>query len=191
MTRWSRRSLPLTTSSRRRNTSKPAFLWRSCEEGEGSLEIRPAQAGRALWPRDREEAHAVVQLRREDRRAHVEHGGLPDEAHLPGAAEGVPPDPRSSNAEFLRYGSVHRNTFVNTPGVLTEFFQPKKPGWRVSSSRPDHRCRGYVESIASGLIAGINISRSSRKRSPCCPSDHHDGALFSHIAHAARSASSR
>lgn len=66
--------------------------------------------------------------------------------------------PGLENAEFIRYGVMHRNTFINSPMVLNEFYQAK--------NRPDlffagqlTGVEGYLESAASGLIAGVNMAR--------------------------------
>jgi methylenetetrahydrofolate--tRNA-(uracil-5-)-methyltransferase len=65
--------------------------------------------------------------------------------------------PGLANAEFLRYGSIHRNSYINTPAALTEHL----------AMRDDHHIlfagqmtgvEGYTESTASGLLAGINLA---------------------------------
>ena len=66
--------------------------------------------------------------------------------------------PALKNAEFVRYGVMHRNTFINSPKVLCSDFSAKK--------RPDlffagqlTGVEGYMESAASGIMAGINLYR--------------------------------
>ena len=64
--------------------------------------------------------------------------------------------PALKNAEFVRYGVMHRNTFINAPKCLNEFFQLKKhPNIFIAGQLSG--VEGYVERIASGLIAAINM----------------------------------
>lgn len=66
--------------------------------------------------------------------------------------------PALSNASFVRYGVMHKNTFINSPVVLNKYYQLKnKPN--IFFAGQITGVEGYVESAASGLIAGINVSR--------------------------------
>lgn len=66
--------------------------------------------------------------------------------------------PALKNAEFLRYGVMHRNTFINGPTVLNKHFQVKKyPNIFVAGQLSG--VEGYVESIAGGLVCAINLDR--------------------------------
>lgn len=66
--------------------------------------------------------------------------------------------PALKNAEYIRYGVMHRNTYINAPKCLNEFFQLKKyPEIFIAGQLSG--VEGYVESTASGLIAAINIYR--------------------------------
>ena len=63
--------------------------------------------------------------------------------------------PGLENAEFAKYGVMHRNTFINSPELLDETYQMKsKPNIYFAGQITG--VEGYVESIASGLVAGIN-----------------------------------
>lgn len=64
--------------------------------------------------------------------------------------------PALKNAEFLRYGVMHRNTFLNAPKLLTAGFLLKEDG-KTAFAGQMTGVEGYVESIASGLIAALNI----------------------------------
>ncbi len=64
--------------------------------------------------------------------------------------------PALRNAEFLRYGVMHRNTFLNAPALLTQGFLLKEDA-KVAFAGQMTGVEGYVESIASGLIAALNI----------------------------------
>jgi len=76
--------------------------------------------------------------------------------------------PGLEHAEFVRFGLVHRNTYINGPTVLAETWQVR--------SRPDlffagqiSGVEGYVESAASGLLAGINAAAVADGRAPSAP----------------------
>jgi methylenetetrahydrofolate--tRNA-(uracil-5-)-methyltransferase len=62
--------------------------------------------------------------------------------------------PALKNAEFVRYGVMHRNTYINSPELLSETFNLK--GTKIFFAGQISGVEGYVESIASGLVAGIN-----------------------------------
>lgn len=66
--------------------------------------------------------------------------------------------PALKNAEFCRYGVMHRNTFINAPNVINKYFQTKKFNNTFIAGQLSG-VEGYVESIASGLISGMNIYR--------------------------------
>ncbi len=66
--------------------------------------------------------------------------------------------PALSNAEYVRFGTMHRNSFVNAPKILNEFYGVKNyPNLFIAGQLSG--VEGYVESISSGLIAGINMAR--------------------------------
>ncbi len=66
--------------------------------------------------------------------------------------------PALKNAEYIRYGTMHRNSFVNAPKILNQFYQVKNhPNLFIAGQLSG--VEGYIESISSGLIAGINMAR--------------------------------
>ncbi len=67
--------------------------------------------------------------------------------------------PGLENAEFVRYGVMHRNTFINSPRLLTKYFSAKK-NKKIYFAGQITGVEGYVESAASGMVAGINMARS-------------------------------
>jgi methylenetetrahydrofolate--tRNA-(uracil-5-)-methyltransferase len=72
------------------------------------------------------------------------------------------------NAEFLRFGQIHRNSYVNAPELLQPTLQTRKnPG--ILFAGQICGVEGYVESIATGLVAGINASRLAEGRRPLSP----------------------
>jgi len=69
--------------------------------------------------------------------------------------------PGLENANILRYGIMHRNSFINAPRSINQYYQAKKNP-KIFFAGQLSGVEGYVESIASGLIAGINMSRLIR-----------------------------
>lgn len=69
--------------------------------------------------------------------------------------------PGLENANILRYGIMHRNSFINAPKSINQFYQSKKNP-KIFFAGQLSGVEGYVESIGSGLIAGINMSRLVR-----------------------------
>lgn len=70
--------------------------------------------------------------------------------------------PGLENCEFLRYGVMHRNSYINAPKLLNHYFQLKSQP-NVFFAGQISGIEGYVESIASGLVVGINVIRYIRK----------------------------
>ncbi len=138
-------------------------------------------------PRTGRQPHAVVQLRREDK-AGVLYNivGFQTKLTWPEQRRIFRMIPGLEQAAFARYGSVHRNTFLNAPALLTAALQLR--------SRPDlffagqiTGVEGYVESAAMGLLAGVNASRLCRGRELLPPPPATAlGALVGHIQHADR-----
>jgi methylenetetrahydrofolate--tRNA-(uracil-5-)-methyltransferase len=92
--------------------------------------------------------------------------------------------PGLENAEFVRYGEMHRNTYINSPELINSTLQ--------SCTRPDlffagqiAGIEGYIGNIASGLLAGINAARYAKGLSPVeFPLDTMIGSLHHYIANA-------
>ncbi|MBR5288644.1 MAG: methylenetetrahydrofolate--tRNA-(uracil(54)-C(5))-methyltransferase (FADH(2)-oxidizing) TrmFO [Clostridia bacterium] len=73
--------------------------------------------------------------------------------------------PGLENAEFLRYGVMHRNTFLHSPGFLDEHYQMiSRPGTYFAGQMTG--VEGYVESASSGLVAGISLARQILGKAP-------------------------
>src|SRR5690606_40090999 len=73
--------------------------------------------------------------------------------------------PALANAEIVRYGVMHRNTFINSPRVLLPTYQVKKEP-RVFFAGQITGVEGYVESAQAGLLAGINAARLAKGQEP-------------------------
>ena len=113
--------------------------------------------------------YAVVQLRRENLRAdsynlvgfqnHLKYG---EQARILRLVPGL------ENAKFLRYGQIHRNTYINAPSLLTETLNLKNHS-RVFFAGQISGVEGYTESIAMGLLAGIHVARAAQGQSSVPP----------------------
>ena len=92
--------------------------------------------------------------------------------------------PGLENAEFLRYGVMHRNTFLHSPGFLDEHYQMiARPGTYFAGQMTG--VEGYVESASSGMVAGISLARQMRGMEPVDFSGLTAiGALGRHVAQA-------
>ncbi|MBP2675214.1 MAG: glucose inhibited division protein, partial [Deltaproteobacteria bacterium] len=138
-------------------------------------------------PRTGCQPHAVVQLRREDKAGILYNiVGFQTKLTWPEQRRIFRMIPGLEQVEFARYGSVHRNTFLNAPALLTSSLQLR--------ARPElffagqiTGVEGYVESSAMGLLAGINASRFLRDAEFIPPpAETAIGALIGHIQNAGR-----
>jgi methylenetetrahydrofolate--tRNA-(uracil-5-)-methyltransferase len=130
-------------------------------------------------------AYAVVQLR-QDNAAATLYNIVGFQTHLkwPEQQRVFRMIPGLENAEFVRLGVMHRNTYIHSPKVLCETLQLKgRP--RLFFAGQITGVEGYVESAASGLMAGINAARLARGEEPLIfPEDTAHGALSHYITHA-------
>jgi methylenetetrahydrofolate--tRNA-(uracil-5-)-methyltransferase len=143
------------------------------ERGEDTLRFGPMRPVGLKDPRTGRRPYAVVQLRQENRGA----GGRPTMYNLVGMQTRLRRGdqlrafrliPGLHQAEILRYGSVHRNTFILAPLLLRETLQFRgDPGVLIAGQLTG--VEGYLESAATGLLAGINAVRLVRNEPPCSP----------------------
>jgi methylenetetrahydrofolate--tRNA-(uracil-5-)-methyltransferase len=143
------------------------------ERGEDTLRFGPMRPVGLKDPRTGRRPHAVVQLRQENRGA----GGRPTMYNLVGMQTRLRRGdqlrafrliPGLHQAEMLRYGSVHRNTFILAPLLLSETLQFRgDPGVLIAGQLTG--VEGYLESAATGLLAGMNAVRLARDEPPCTP----------------------
>ncbi len=92
--------------------------------------------------------------------------------------------PGLERAEFARYGSIHRNTFIDSPRLLEESLQFREER-RLFFTGQITGVEGYMESTAMGLLAGINAVAFSRGKEPAIPPPTTAmGALIHYITHA-------
>lgn len=92
--------------------------------------------------------------------------------------------PGLEQAEFMRFGVMHRNTFLSSPGHLDASFRLKKPGQALFFAGQITGVEGYVESISSGFIAGVNAARVAlgKKEPFILPPETVAGSMAHYIA---------
>jgi methylenetetrahydrofolate--tRNA-(uracil-5-)-methyltransferase len=131
------------------------------------------------WP------YAVIQLRQEDLRAGSYNlVGFQNYMKFPEQKRVFRMIPGLERAEFLRYGQIHRNTYINGPELLNETLQLKGDG-RVFFAGQISGVEGYVESMATGLLAGRWAAEMARgKELRAMPRETAMGSLTHYIAHA-------
>jgi len=153
--------------------------------GRDTLRFGPMKPVGLIDPRNGKRPYAVVQLRQENLRAdsynlvgfqnHLEFG---DQARVLRLIPGL------ENAKFLRYGQIHRNTYINAPTLLNETLQMKQHP-NVLFAGQISGVEGYVESIATGLLAGIYAAKIARGETPTAiPRATAHGSLVNYICHA-------
>ncbi|WP_445661977.1 FADH(2)-oxidizing methylenetetrahydrofolate--tRNA-(uracil(54)-C(5))-methyltransferase TrmFO [Bacillus sp. FSL K6-6540] len=129
--------------------------------------------------------HAVVQLR-QDNAAGTLYNLVGFQTHLKWGEQKriISMIPGLENAEIVRYGVMHRNTFVNSPKLLEQTYQVKtRPNLYLAGQMTG--VEGYVESAASGLIAGINAARAAQGRERIVfPQESTIGSMAYYITHA-------
>jgi methylenetetrahydrofolate--tRNA-(uracil-5-)-methyltransferase len=138
-------------------------------------------------PRTGRQPHAVVQLRHEDREGGLYNiVGFQTKLTWPEQRRVFRMIPGLENAEFARYGSVHRNTFINAPALLAPTLQLRSHP-RLFFAGQISGVEGYVESAAMGLLAGLNASClvTGREIVPP-PPETALGALIGHLGNADR-----
>ncbi len=120
-------------------------------------------------PRTNRRPYAVVQLRREDRAGQMWNlVGFQTRLRTGEQRRVFGMIPGLERAEFLRWGSIHRNTYLNFPGCLTPHGASRRRP-RLFFAGQLTGVEGYTESAASGLLAGINLDRALRGKEPVTP----------------------
>jgi methylenetetrahydrofolate--tRNA-(uracil-5-)-methyltransferase len=130
--------------------------------GPKTLSFGPMKPVGLVDPRTGRRPHAVVQLRQEDKRGVLYNlVGFQTKLRIGEQKRILRGLPGLSDAVFARFGSVHRNTYVNAPKRMTPTLEVKaRPGLYLAGQMAG--VEGYVESAALGLVAGINAARAVR-----------------------------
>jgi methylenetetrahydrofolate--tRNA-(uracil-5-)-methyltransferase len=153
--------------------------------GRDTLRFGPMKPVGLDDPRTGKWPYAVVQLRQENLRAdsynlvgfqnHLKFG---DQARVLRLIPGL------ENAKFVRYGQIHRNTYINAPTLLTELLTLKQHS-NVFFAGQISGVEGYTESIAMGMLAGIHASRIAQGLTAIPPPRETAlGSLVNYICHA-------
>ena len=156
--------------------------------GEDTLRYGPLKPVGLRDPATGEACYAVVQLRRDNEEGSVynlvgfqTHLTFPEQRRVFGLI------PALKNAEFLRYGKMHRNTFINSPKVLDRYYRLKSDP-RIAFAGQVTGVEGYVESCASGMLAALELSRRLKGLPPLdFPGTTAIGALARYIENGAAS----
>lgn len=141
------------------------------KRGSDTIRFGPLKPIGLRNPKTGEKAYAVVQLRKENIAGDCYNlVGFQTNLTYPEQKRVFSMIPALHNAEFLRYGVMHRNTYINSPNVLDANFRLKgdKP-WYIAGQLSG--VEGYVESIMSGMIAGISIAYELEGKHFDVPSD--------------------
>lgn len=154
--------------------------------GEMVMAFGPMKPVGLTDPRTGREPYAVVQLRAENREGTMYNlVGFQTRLKWGEQKRVFSMIPGLENAEFLRYGVMHRNTFLHSPGFLDAHYQMiARPGTYFAGQMTG--VEGYVESASSGMVAGISLARQMQGMEPVDFTRLTAiGALAHHIAHAA------
>ncbi len=153
--------------------------------GRDTLRFGPMKPVGLLDPRTGKMPYAVVQLRQENLRADSYNlVGFQNHLKFGEQARVLRLIPGLENARFLRYGQIHRNTYINAPTLLRETLQMKAHP-RVFFAGQICGVEGYVESIATGLLAGMHAAglASGAEIAPA-PRASAFGSLTHYVTHA-------
>jgi methylenetetrahydrofolate--tRNA-(uracil-5-)-methyltransferase len=153
--------------------------------GVDTLRFGPMKPVGLPDPRTGREPYAVVQLRQDNIAGdHFSLVGFQTQMKWGEQARVLTLIPGLEHAEFVRFGMIHRNTYVNSPTVLRETWQTRLRGDLFLAGQMSG-VEGYVESAASGLIAGRNAAALVLGDTPTAPPRTTAlGALSYYVSHA-------
>jgi len=153
------------------------------KRGIDTLRFGPLKPVGLADPRTGKEAYAVVQLRQDNSEGTLYNiVGFQTRLKWPEQKRVFRMIPGLENAEFVRFGVMHRNTFINSPKILEPSYRMRKhPNIYFAGQMTG--VEGYVESASSGLVAGINASMQFLGKSEILfPRTTAIGALSSYIS---------
>ena len=153
--------------------------------GRDTLRFGPMKPVGLTDPRSGRQPYAVVQLRQDNIAGdHLSLVGFQTQLKWGEQARVLAMIPGLERAEFIRFGMVHRNTYINGPTVLRETWQTRKRDDLFFAGQISG-VEGYVESAASGLLAGRNAAAVSQGEAPrVLPRTTAMGALAYYVSHA-------
>ncbi|NCC66895.1 MAG: methylenetetrahydrofolate--tRNA-(uracil(54)-C(5))-methyltransferase (FADH(2)-oxidizing) TrmFO [Clostridia bacterium] len=134
--------------------------------GEDTLRYGPLKPVGLTDPRTGRESYAVVQLRRDNAQGTI-YNMVGFQTHLafPEQRRVFSMIPALKNAQFVRYGVMHRNTYLNSPKLLDRYYRLKTDP-RICFAGQMTGVEGYVESCASGMLAALELSSRLSGRIP-------------------------
>jgi methylenetetrahydrofolate--tRNA-(uracil-5-)-methyltransferase len=137
--------------------------------GRDVLRFGPMKPVGLADPRTGREAFAVVQLRQEDRAAQMWNlVGFQTRLRIPEQQRVFRLIPGLGRAEFLRYGSIHRNSYINAPQALAAHLAARGDPTLLFAGQLTG-VEGYTESAATGILAGVNLARLLAGEAPLVP----------------------
>src|SRR5580765_5308255 len=153
--------------------------------GQETLRFGPMKAAGLRDPRTGRRPYAVVQLRQDNLAGdHFSLVGFQTQLKWAEQSRVLRMIPGLEQAEFVRLGMIHRNTYINAPTVLNDTWQTRTRADLFFAGQVSG-VEGYVESAASGLIAGRNAARMARGEDPAAPPRTTAiGALGFYVSHA-------
>lgn len=154
------------------------------KRGRESLLYGPLKPVGLINPKTGKKDYAVVQLRKETNKDDLYNlVGFQTNLTYKEQKRVFSLIPALKNADYYRYGVMHRNTYLNAPIVLNEYFQLKQCP-QVFIAGQLSGVEGYIESIASGLLCGLNmINYIENKQLISFPNTTMCGALVQYISH--------
>jgi len=153
------------------------------KRGEDTMRFGPLKPVGLTDPRTGKRPYAVVQLRKENKEGTLYNlVGFQTNLKFAEQKRVFSKITGLQNAEFMRYGVMHRNTFINSPGLLNAHFQMIENA-NIYFAGQITGVEGYMESAASGIIAGLNMARKLNGLEQIkLPIDTMTGALSSYIS---------
>ena len=151
--------------------------------GHDTLCYGPLKPRGLVDPRTGKEPYAVVQLRKDNSEGSVYNlVGFQTHLRFPEQRRVFSMIPALHSAEFLRYGVMHRNTFINSPQLLDRYYRLKADE-RIAFAGQMTGVEGYVESAASGFLVGVELARRLRGMEPVnFPQETAIGALGLYVS---------
>ena len=155
------------------------------QRGRETLRFGPMKPVGLVNPRSGRRPWAVVQLRREDRAGAMWNlVGFQTRLRIAEQQRVFRMIPGLANAEFFRYGQIHRNAYLNAPACLTPHLSLRDDPMVLIAGQLTG-VEGYTESTATGLVAGLNLARMLRGEEPLVPPPTTMiGALYRHLREA-------
>src|SRR6478609_2642434 len=139
------------------------------KRGRETLRFGPMKPVGLVDPRTGREAHAIVQLRMEDRAGQMWNlVGFQTRLRIPEQQRVFRMIPGLAEAEFLRFGSIHRNSYLNSPGALSPHLALRDAPTTMFAGQLTG-VEGYTESTATGILAAINLARLLAGEDPVIP----------------------